>query len=213
MNSFFRNQNEYKINKIFCILEGRDELLFIKRLYELEFGGITCSNFLENKIELQWGKNTKWINKNKCNFQGGNLKECKTPNGVLEALNNSNYFLYEGLIIMFDKDCDINNYVENEIKNILNNFNYIYYLSNPCFEKEILLIVKNEDTLSYIEDNYYEIDHSKCKWYKQNFNRVPKNEKYKLYQNCESIVVNLDDVDVNNSFAKNIKSFIKRNLR
>ena len=204
-----------KSNKIFCILEGKDELLFIKRLYELSFKNIDCKDFIKNKIKLQWGKDTIWENKSNCNFQGGNLKGCKTPNGVLEALYNSNYRIYAGLIIMFDKDCDVGDEVKKEVENILKDkYDYICFVSNPCFEKEILIIVKNDITKDYIQNNYQVINGSQCKWYKQNFSKIPKKDKYKSYQKCEKIIKNLDQKEIEISiFANTVQNFVKEKLK
>ena len=204
------------IKKIFCILEGKDELLFVKRLYELNFGTVECEVFTKDKITLQWGKEKTILNDNiNCNFQGGNLKDCGTPMPVIEALNNSNFSIYDGLIVMYDKDCDEENYVKEQIETILgDNHDYIAYISNPCFEKEVLMIIKDSTTKQYINTNYQIIEDLKCLWFKRNFGKVPKQKRYNFYQKCESATSHLNISDIrNNIFANYTMEYIGEKLR
>ena len=122
--------------------------------------------------------------------------------------------IYAGLIIMFDKDCDVGDEVKKEVENILKDkYDYICFVSNPCFEKEILIIVKNDATEDYIRGNYQVIKESQCKWYKQNFSKIPKKDKYKSYQKCEKIIENLDQEEIEISIFANTQNFIKEKLK
>ncbi len=226
-DSLYRKEELKKTNieKILCILEEQDELIFIKRIYEVILNkNLSCDEFLK-KIKLSWGKNPAnfdghrviWNNKNECNFQGGNIKGCKTPKPALEALEEAlEDSLYKGIIIMFDKDCDEDGQTEKEILNILqekiiNDDSYILYTSDPCLEKEILIIIKNNETEDYINENYEIIGSSKCKWFKQNFRNIPKKTNYKFYQSCEGVINNLKKEDLeNSSMGRSFIDFIEK---
>jgi len=215
-SQFKPNTAPINIKKIFCILEGKDELLFVKKLYELNFGTVECEVFTKDKIALQWGKEKTILSDNiNCTFQGGNLTSCLTPIPVLEALTNSNFSIYDGLIMMYDKDCDEENYVKEQIETILRDkFDYIAYISNPCFEKEVLMIVKDNNTKQYIDTNYQIIDDSKCLWFKRNFAKIPKQKRYNFYQKCESTTSHLNISDIrNNIFANYTMEYIEEKLR
>ena len=214
-DSLYRKEGAAKahIDKILCILEGRDELIFVKRICEIILDkNISCENLLK-KIKLSWGKyytdsdghRVRWIDKGKCNFQGGNIRGCKTPKPALEALNEAlEDATYEGLVIMFDKDCDENEETEKEILNILKdklngNSGYIFYASDPCLEKEVLIIVKDDETENYIDSHYRIINNSRCEWFKREFRNTPKKIDYKDYQSCKRVIENLKKEELENS--------------
>jgi len=56
LDSFFTDKFEHessiKSDKILCILEGGDELSFVKRVYEVFNQSINCKDFLDIKIKL-----------------------------------------------------------------------------------------------------------------------------------------------------------------
>ena len=66
LDSFYSDKIEMKItiplDKILCILEGGDELSFIKKVYEVYNQTIECQDFVNNKIKLSYGKNfIEWL--------------------------------------------------------------------------------------------------------------------------------------------------------
>ena len=119
----FENQSIIKSDKILCILEGGDELSFIKRVYEVFNEAIDCHDFVNNKIKLSYGRgiiewqgNTLELrnkNRQKCNFQGGDLylnnDKVKAPLPILASLYNEDLDIYKAIIVMFDKDRDVAN--------------------------------------------------------------------------------------------------------
>ena len=215
-DKFFKDKNStYKIKKIFCVLEGKDELLLVKRIFELIVGNvIDCENILK-KIEVKWGKDIIWEKKKECNFKGGSLSGCITPWPAVEALKSANIELYEGIVIIYDKDCDERSEVEKQIKDLLDRFNYVLNVNNPCLEKEILYLIKTDDTIKYIENSYEIINNSKCKWYKSNFARIPKKEIYRYCQKFEKVIMKLDVDSLHNDkkfsdLYTYIKNFLKK---
>ena len=185
LDSFFPNRfdtpPQTKIDKILCIVEGGDELSFIKRVYEVYNNSIECQNFVNNKIKLSYGRGLiewqgqttreKEKSRKNCNFQGGNNQE-EAPKPILASLNNEDLELYKAIIVMFDKDRDTNDFVEIKSLEILQEYSdKIIFLSNPCFEKESITFFKNEEIEKFIQENYCIIANSKCKWYKKNYGK------------------------------------------
>ena len=218
-DNYFKDKKgleKFKSNKILCVLEGKDELNFIRKIYEiLENDTFTCEDIINTKIKISWGKTPiKWLNKEQCNFQGGNLKGCSTPYPILESLNNEDIELYKAILIMFDADCDEEKTVYENSKEIVKDYqNFILY-SVPCFEKEMISFVSNENTKEYIKSNYMEIEGSKCRWYKNNLSKIPKKENFKHSQSLESTIRHLTKIDFNSCSVelKNLKKFIEVNL-
>jgi hypothetical protein len=185
------------IDKILCILEGKDELIFLKKIYECYNSNIQCFEFMNDKVKVSWGKEPIYPDEN-CNFQGGNRPGCPVPRPAIESLKfeEDSLALYKGIIIMFDKDCDVDDEVEEKIMKIIkeNNLNEtsVICLSNPCLEKEAIVFFQTTETLSFISSYYREIDGSKCKWYKQNYAHLPKKDRFRSVQSLESLFNKLD---------------------
>lgn len=155
LDSFFPDINTRQVvtqfDTILCIVEGGDELSFIKRVYAVYNNPIECQEFVNNKIKLSYGRNNiewqgntpklKIKNQEKCNFQGGDLyggeEKVKAPLPILESILNEDLELYPAIIVMFDKDRDLDDIVELKSQELLKDyFNNILFLSRPCFEKE-----------------------------------------------------------------------------
>ena len=222
----FEHESTFKSDKILCILEGGDELSFVKRVYEVYNGSIECQNFVVHKIKLSYGQGiVEWQgntvelrkkSKEKCNFQGGDTKE-KAPLPILASLNNEDLEIYKAIIVMFDKDRDIDDRVEKESIEILKKYsNQILFLSNPCFEKESITFFKNRDILEFIHDNYSTIDGSTCRWYKSNYGKLlqfnPIGNKKKLstvIPILEKKHFESEEIDVN---MQKLIDFIRTNL-
>lgn len=203
------------IDKVLCIFEGKDELTFTKKIYELFNQPIACRAFLDKRIELSWGKDPIfWKNIDKCNFQGGNLTGCPVPMPVLESLNASDLEIYKAILVVFDSDCDINQFVENTAKAILVDCNYYIFVSDICFEKTAMEFIKNETTDGYINTNYTVIDDSKCKWYKDNYGNIPKVEYFRRVQSLEKVIkiLRLEDIENLNLSLNDCIKFIKNNI-
>jgi len=231
LDSFFADKFEHKSSiksdKILCILEGGDELSFVKRVYEVYNDSIECQDFVAHKIKLSYGRgiiewqgNTVELrekNKEKCNFQGGDTKE-KAPLPILTSLKNEDLEIYKAIIVMFDKDRDINNKVEKESIEILERYsNKILFLSNPCFEKESITFFENRDILNFINNEYSIIDGSKCRWYKSNYGKLlqfnPIGNKKKLSTIIPLLTQHHFELDSINRKMKNLISFICRNFQ
>ena len=185
LDSFFPNRfdspPQTKIDKILCIVEGGDELSFIKRVYEVYNNSIECQDFVNHKIKLSYGRGIiEWQgnkieekdrNKKNCNFQGGDYQE-KAPLPILTSLNNEDLELYKAIVVMFDKDRDANDFVEIKSLEIVQEYSdKIIFLSNPCFEKESITFFQNEAVEKFIQENYSIIANSKCRWYKKNYGK------------------------------------------
>ncbi len=223
LNNYYNDKIPFKkIDKIFCILEGKDELSFIKKVYELDNNLISCENFIKNKIRLSWGRTPiQWRDKDKCNFQGGNIKNCKVPQPVIESLKNKYIFNYKAILIMFDKDCDRDNLVSIKSKQILKNYgNKFIFISNPCFEKVGIDFILTNEIKEYIDNNYQITDDSKCRWYKNNFANLPKStlppqkKRFKRVQSLEKLInyLKIEDIEDESIELKNCISFIKSNF-
>lgn len=207
-----QNQN-YKKDKILCIVEGKDELNLVKKIYQIcENIEISCQDFLNNKIELSWGKSEVfWNDIEKCNFQGGHITGCSTPYPVLESLKNKNIDVYKSILIVFDGDCDVGESVYNSAKALTEVYKKFILRCEPCLEKEMVLFLANEQTSSYIEMNYQLLEDSKCKWYKNNIVAIPKKDKFRRIQSLEKAIFYLEEADFSDSSDKInlLKSFLQ----
>jgi len=223
----FRQSSTTQLETVLCIVEGGDELSFIKKIYEIHNSSITCSKFLHNKIKLSYGRgligwqgNTptqKHTNKQKCNFQGGDLSNKKAPYPILESLNNEDLSLYKAIIVIYDKDRDINNIVRMKSKQILENHSqYILYISAPCFERESITFFNNIDIDKYIIKNYKIIEGSQCKWYKQNYQNLLRLNPIGNCRKLSTLIPLLTHQQILsptiNSKIKNLISFIHTNI-
>ena len=90
---------------------------------------------MSDKVKVSWGKEPIYPDE-KCNFQGGNRPGCTVPRPAIESLKfeEDSLALYKGIIIMFDKDCDVDDEVEEKIMKIIKENNW-----NLLDEKEILV--------------------------------------------------------------------------
>jgi len=189
IDSFFSDKNDrgtsHRLNRVLCIVEGGDELSFVKRVYEVFNQPTECQDFVTDKIKLSYGKNpigwqgdtSKQKSKSRkiCNFQGGDTQEGKAPLPILESLNSEDLELYLAIVVMFDKDRDFNGGVESKAKEILEDHtNKILFVSKPCFEKESMGFFMNSGIQGYIDENYAIIENSQCRWYKQNYGECIK---------------------------------------
>jgi len=223
----FDNQPQSKIDKILCIVEGGDELSFIKRVYEVYNHSIECQNFITDKIKLSYGRsiiewqgktqNEKNKSRRNCNFQGGDYQE-KAPLPILASLNNEDLELYRAIIVMFDKDRDIDNKVEIESLEILEEYSEkIVFLSKPCFEKESITFFKNKEIEKFIQESYSIIDNSKCRWYKNNYGKILQFNPIKNKKKPSTIIPILDKSHFElESICKEMKklvNFINSNLK
>ncbi len=199
---FNDKQNDFITNKVLCIVEGKDELVILKRIFEIWNNiDMNCSKFCQDIIELSYGKsNIKWLKKDECNFQGGRIDGCKVPNTILEALYKEDLDLYYAIIVMFDSDCDVGDIVKNNSMTILNDYNSKIMISNPCFEKHLISIIKESTTTDkYINSNYTIINNSKCKWFKSNFSKVPRLNKFKRILTTDKLFTNINKNDLTNT--------------
>ncbi|MFK5975903.1 MAG: hypothetical protein QM493_05300 [Sulfurovum sp.] len=214
LDSFFPNINNTQVitqyDKILCIIEGGDELSFIKRVYEVYNNSIECQDFVNNKIKLsygmeiiEWQGNThelKAKSREKCNFQGGDTQEGYAPKPILHSLNNEDLELYPAIIVMFDKDRDIDDLVEREAREILQEYsNKVLFLSSPCFEKESMTFFMNEKIKKYISDNYSIIDGSSCLWFKRNYSNCISFNPIKNAKKLTTMIDKLEKAYLENS--------------
>ncbi len=200
--------------KILCIIEGKDELNFVKKVYELYNSNILCETFLEEKIELSWGKAPIfWRNIRKCSFQGGTLAGCLVPQPILESFEQHDLEDYKGIIVIFDEDCDINNEIQTISTSILNSYNHCLFVSKICFEKESTTLLQNDDTENYITQNYQILNDSLCKWYKSNFTNLPKKNYFKRVQSLEKLIemLRLEDIENESLEIYRLIDFVHRN--
>ena len=232
LDNFFADKIEHEIatippiNKVLCILEGGDELSFIKKVYEVYNDDIECQDFVNNKIKLSYGKGlVEWQgndsqsqekNSKVCNFKGGHNEDGYAPLPILASLNNEDLDIYTAIIVMFDKDRDFNNIVELKSKEILEEYSKkILFISNPCFEKETITFFDNEKVKEFIEENYETINKPKCQWYKQNYGRILKLNPIKRSQNLSQLInilekIHLENPQIDEDMSKLI-NFIKIN--
>jgi len=223
LDSFFHNhQTSTQINKVLCIVEGGDELSFIKKVYEIYNSEIECEDFLRDKIKLSYGmQNIEWQgntlelkvkNREKCNFQGGDLyngdNKIKAPLPILESLYNEDLELYKAIIVMFDKDRDSNNIVEEKAIEKLEDINSkILFLSRPCFEKESMTFFMNEEVQKFIDENYEVLEESLCLWYKRNYNECLR---FNRIGNAQKLSTMIDRLDKNNLEDSNLNIEISK---
>jgi len=236
LDAFFEDKVAHEIattppiNKVLCILEGGDELSFIKKVYEVYNDDMACQDFVNNKIKLSYGReiiewqgNThelKAKSREKCNFQGGDLysgdDKVKAPLPILESLYNEDLELYKAIIVMFDKDRDVDNIVEIKSRERLSDYsNNILFLSNPCFEKESMTFFMNEEIQNFIDTSYVIIEGSSCRWYKQNYGKCISLNPVKNAKKLSTVIEKLDksyleDSNINVEIFKLI-NFIKIN--
>ena len=155
--------------KILCIIEGKLELKYIHKIFQICGYTKKCDDLDRDYIKLSWGKEQKI---KKCNFQGGDIKNFPTPKPAIESLNQEkdNFWLYEYIIILFDSDRDMNHIVENHILNEKNE-KIILLTSNPCFEATLIdyckTAKKNIET-----KNINKNGKSSCEEYKKNFSKL-----------------------------------------
>ena len=199
--AFSDKTTSIKSEKILCIVEGKDELNILKRMYEVSTSNvIDCEEFNKNIIKLFYAKSEIfWNDITNCNFQGGRLDGCSVPITVLEALNKEDLDLYQAIIVMFDNDCDEDQLVESTSRALLNSFKSIIVSSSPCFEKHLISFIKEPTTTdTYISDNYSIINGSKCKWFKSNFSKVPRIMRFKKILLTDKLIPLLHKNDFEN---------------
>jgi len=222
LDTFYSDKTEVsKIDKVLCILEGKSELSFIKKVYELNNSLISCEDFTDSKIKLSWGKTSiEWNKKENCNFKGGNITGCKVPEPVIESLNNENISMYKAILVIFDKDCDTDDLVSIESSELLEAYNNLIFVSEPCFEKVGIDFIKTDEIKKYIDDNYSVIEDSQCKWYKDNFAKLPKAtlpKEKKLFKRAQSLdklieFLSIEDIKDETVELKECILFIKSNI-
>jgi len=219
LDNFFADKAEHEIsttppiNKVLCIIEGGDELSFIKKVYEVYNQPIECQDFVNHKIKLsygmeiiEWQGNTyelKAKSREKCNFQGGDLysgdDKIEAPLPILESLFNEDIELYKAIIVMFDKDRDIDNIVEIKSRERLAEYsNKILFLSNPCFEKESMTFFMNEEIQNFIDISYEIIEGSFCKWYKRNYGKCLAFNRVRNAQKLSEVLYYLEKIHLEN---------------
>jgi hypothetical protein len=231
LDSFFPNINNTQVvtqyDKILCIIEGGDELSFIKRVYEVYNNYIECQDFVNNKIKLSYGEyEIKWQgdteelrakSREKCNLQGGDTQEGYAPKPILHSLNHEDLELYPAIIVMFDKDRDVDNIVEIKSREILQEYsNKILFLSNPCFEKESMTFFMNEEIEQFIDTYYEVIEDSSCRWYKRNYGKCIKLNPIKNAKKLSTVIEKLDSIYLENITIslqmQELISFIRVNM-
>lgn len=202
------------IDKVLCIIEGQSELLFIKKIYELDKAvKIDCLPFLTTVIEMSWGKAPiNWHDKANCKFRGGNIQGALTPQPVLESLYKENIDYYKAVLVMFDADVDHEKQVYQAANQKLKNkFGYVLY-AEPCFEKEVLSLTFNQNSEGYIEQNYQVLNNSKCRWYKQNWQHIPKEARFHKSKSSNTLLalLKLEDLQGKNSKIDDLVDFINK---
>jgi len=201
--------------KILCIFEGKDELNFVKKVYELYHSDILCEDFLEDKVELAWGKDPiLWHNREECNFRGGNLAGCPVPQPVIESFEQHDLEDYKGILVMFDSDCDTNNEVKILSNDILNSYNYCLFISSVCFEREAITLLGDDNTENYILKNYKILGNSLCKWYKSNYANLPKKDYFRRVRSLEKLIerLRLEDIKNESLVIHRLIDFVHRNI-
>lgn len=199
------------INKVLCVIEGKSELYFLKTMDNLILQRqekISCVEYTTEKVQVAWGKDELNIT-DECDFRGGSLPQSKVPYPALEAIYKYTKIKeYKAIIVMFDKDEDADN-VEQKIKDILEqntNDNFLLIVSNPCFEAICYTLMYNKDTIDhvekYIDENYSEINSSKCKWYKQNKQKILQLANKKGFAGIQKILKIFDKL-VKDDILKN----------
>ena len=204
------------IDKVLCIIEGQSELLFIKKVYELNKAfEVDCLPFITEIIELSWGKAPiHWHDRARCKFQGGNIKGALTPQPVLESLYNENIDYYKAVLVMFDADEDQGSQVFQAATQKLKNKNAYVLYADPCLEVEMLSLTFNQKSQAYVEQNYQVIKNSKCSWYKQNWQRIPKENRFKKSKSSDSLLPLLEpnDLQGKNTKIDGLVEFISDNF-
>lgn len=203
-------------SKILCILEGNDELEFVKKTYSLFFDkAISHEGFVDDVIELSWGKNPiKWTSA--IGFQGGSLPGARAPLPVLEALESKNLNAYKAILVMFDADLDDNAYVYGEAGSKLNEAgaaHYIFY-SEPCVEAELLKLIVNSDGQDLIIKQQTEVSGANCFWYKSSWQSLPKKTKFSSTQSPSSLLkrLNKEDYIDTHQKIKKLSCFVMENF-
>lgn len=213
-DAFFTDKIDHttKLNKILCIIEGKSEINFVKKIYDLTKEEIDIDFFINHKIKLSWGKDDII---SYSTFQGGSLPSCLVPMPVIESLEKEDLDLYDAVIIMFDKDKDQDNYVENYSKHFVQDYENFFLLSSPCFEHTSFYLCEADNTFLYISNNYQIIDDSLCNWYKKNYSKIPKNRRFKYCQSLKNMIktIKLEDLEqCNNTTIKDFFSFLEKNF-
>ena len=215
LDSFYHNHQESTPTKnVLCIVEGRAELSFIKKVYEVYNNPMECQDFVRDNIKLsygmrsiEWQGNTSELrvkSRETCNFQGGDLyrdeNKIKAPLPILESLYNEDLEVYTSIIVMFDKDRDADNFVENKAREILEEHsNKILFLSRPCFEKESMTFFMNEEVREFIEKNYETLNKPKCQWYKQNYSKCIVLNPISNAKKLDTLINKLDKIHLENA--------------
>lgn len=166
-------QSTFKLDKHLCIVEGKLELLYIKKTLEIISAlSLTCDDF-RKKVLVQWGRGLTPVD-NECGFQGGNQPGSAAPFPALEALilKKASLYLYKSIIIIFDADVDTNSDVYNQVMKILIELSLdtkiALVYSSPCFEKTLLDFIWNAQIEQYIDTNNIYM----CPAYKKYFSQL-----------------------------------------
>ncbi|MBW3021032.1 hypothetical protein KY334_07085 [Candidatus Woesearchaeota archaeon] len=179
--------------KILCIIEGELELKYIVKIFKLFGYTKGCFSLTEEFVKVLWGNNFPLninIVSNKCKFQGGSLKNNKTPKPAIQSfeLSKDSLNLFDSIIVLFDGDMDINAEVEEYFVKQFNNMsimmpdkNYLL-VSKPCFESTLIDFCNCNSCRQNIED-IEDMDYP-CDKYKEKFSSLEcfakfSNNKYK----------------------------------
>jgi hypothetical protein len=175
--------------KILCIIEGELELKYIVKIFKLFGYTKDCYDLTEQFIKVSWGNNFPPninIVNNKCKFQGGSLKNNKTPKPAIQAfeLFKESLNIFDSIIVLFDGDEDKNNEVEKHFIEPFKKLSIKNYLlvSLPCFESTLIDFCRCNNCRKDIED-MANLKYP-CDKYKKNFSRLKcfskfTNDKYK----------------------------------
>jgi len=176
--------------KILCIIEGKLELDYIMKIFQLFGYTKACYDLTEQFIKVAWGNHvplTVNIVDKKCEFQGGSLKNNKTPQPAIQTfeLFKDSLNLFDSIIVLFDGDEDKNNEVEKyfieQFKGELPIKNYLL-VSKPCFESTLIDFCRCNSCRKDIEN--MEDARRPCDKYKNKFSSLKcfskfTNDEYK----------------------------------
>lgn len=172
------------LNKILCIVEGKEELKYIVRVFELsnyinKSIWSNCQDITTNYIKVTWGEtlppNINLVIDDKCTFPGGgSVKGVPVPKPAMKSfeLYRDSLELFSAVIVMFDKDKDkddeVLTYFNDNLKKISNK--YCLIVSAPCFESKLIDFCKCgncQNEVQSFQDGKYP-----CDKYKDNFSSL-----------------------------------------
>jgi len=185
--------------RILCIIEGKFELKYIVKIFELNRYSGDCLQLTEDLIKVAWcDKLPKHINivhkaGVDCNFDGGgSCKGSPVPTPAIKAFEmySQDLSIFDSVFVFFDSDKDKDKEVESYFKSKFSSLEIpnCLLVSNPCFESSLIDFCSCGNCR--VQMNNIDEERKPCDKYKNNFSKLD------CFIGSKHFVTNLTNKDI-----------------